>query len=150
MGRGRFEFGAQATRACQFLVISVIVRSPYQGHLLKNFHSRIPCPCALSSFLFILYPPREPTKGLQNLSLEKTKLRVENGNAQAQQNVFFFLDWFIKIFPFYLVSKCIHDWNWDGNREVSFWEDVKSLSDNKVGEYVCVSCPTINASRCYI
>ena len=93
MGRGRFEFGARDICDCHV--------SWTEGHLLKNVPSRIPCPCALSSFLFILYPAGEPADGLQDLSLEITTFWKENGNAQAQEKVFFFVDWFIMIFPFY-------------------------------------------------
>lgn len=142
MGRGHFEFGARDIRDCHV---------PWtEGHLLKNFPSRIPCPCTLSSFLFILYPAREPANGLQDLSLEITTFWKENGNAQAQEKVFSLWTDLLRFFPFTPVSKCINDWNWHGNREVSFWQDAKSLFDNKVGKDVCVSCPTINASPCSI
>lgn len=142
MGRGRFEFGARDICDCHV--------SWTEGHLLKNFPSRIPCPCALSSFLFILYPAGKPANGLQDLSLEITTFWKENGNAQAQEKVFSLWTDLLRFFPFTPVSKCINDWNWHGNREVSFGQDVKSLFDNKVGKDVCVSCPTINASPCSI
>ena len=47
-----------------------------------------------------MYPPREPANGLQDFSLEITKLLEENGNAQAQQKVFSFWTDLLRFFPF--------------------------------------------------